>query len=282
MVMEQVVRASKKIETGTASSKGEVQQPAVVDAAAFLGMLQEASAPLLAAAAAASQVWSGTGAGQPGERRGLGRASDASEGSSSSTSGSAGGSTGKLSEASKGLRPVRTDRATGGTSSGGGSDAVAADGDSSLGNAAVAQHLLRQQLGPGGPSGSSSSCSGSGSPLFYPLHPRTTLHGTKEAGGSSSCGGTPHGSPMLLVPQTLPELLSARAALIRLMVSAHSFVQGPMYGHLAQQLEGMGDLYDSMHDDPVVVKRRKCREMTSMRDVVKKDTQFSQVKGLGC
>jgi hypothetical protein len=82
---------------------------------------------------------------------------------------------------------------------------------------------------------------------------------------------------MLLVPQTVPELLSTRAALIRLLLSAHAFVHGPVHVRMASRLSGIEDLYDSMHEDPVVVKRRKCRDMAAMRDVIKRDTAFSQV-----
>jgi hypothetical protein len=134
--------------------------------------------------------------------------------------------------------------------------------------------LLRQQLA-GRASGS--SCSQPGSPsaaqlqLLYPLHPRTTTNGGRD-------GHMPQpGTPMLLVPQTLPELLSARAALVRLMVSAHGFVQSQQYRGVAARLEGVEAVYDSMHDDPVVVKRRKCREMAAMRESIRQDAAFVQV-----
>jgi hypothetical protein len=134
--------------------------------------------------------------------------------------------------------------------------------------------LLRQQLA-GRASGS--SCSQPGSPsaaqlqLLYPLHPRTTTNGGRE-------GHMPQpGTPMRLVPQTLPELLSARAALVRLMVSAHGFVQSQQYRGVAAWLEGVEAVYDSMHDDPVVVKRRKCREMAAMRETIRQDAAFVQV-----
>eukprot|EP00775_Hariotina_reticulata_P008412 gene8412-8596_t len=122
-----------------------------------------------------------------------------------------------------------------------------------------------------------------------PLMNKTTLHGCKDT-GSGSCGGsgpgTPRGVPLLLGPQTVPELLYARAALITLMISAHSFVQGPAYSHMADKLEGIAELYDSMHEDPVVMKRRKCRQMELMRDDISKGAQFSQAStawdGGGC
>jgi hypothetical protein len=132
--------------------------------------------------------------------------------------------------------------------------------------------LLRHSLAGAGSKG------GAPSPLLFPLHPRTTTH---SSCGGGTAPGTPLGTPMLLVPQTVPELLSTRAALIRLLLSAHAFVHGPVYGRMSSRLAGIEDLYDSMHDDPVVVKRRKCRDMAAMRDVIKRDTAFSQVWRLG-
>lgn len=127
--------------------------------------------------------------------------------------------------------------------------------------------LLRHSLAGGGSKG------GAVAPLLFPLHPRTTTH--SSCGGSAP--GTPLGTPMLLAPQTVPELLSTRAALIRLLLSAHAFVHGPVYARMASRLSGIEELYDSMHEDPVVVKRRKCRDMGAMRDVIKRDAAFSQV-----
>jgi hypothetical protein len=107
------------------------------------------------------------------------------------------------------------------------------------------------------------------------LHPRTNPN---SSAGGGSAPGTPLGTPLLLVPQTVPELLSTRAALIRLLLSAHAFVHGPVFASMASRLNAIEDLYDSMHDDPVVVKRRKCRDMAAMRDVIKRDTTFAQVR----
>jgi hypothetical protein len=110
--------------------------------------------------------------------------------------------------------------------------------------------------------------------MLFPLHPRTNPN---SSAGGGSAPGTPLGTPLLLVPQTVPELLSTRAALIRLLLSAHAFVHGPVFAGMASRLNAIEELYDSMHDDPVVVKRRKCRDMAAMRDVIKRDATFAQV-----
>lgn len=252
---------------------------APVDAAAFLGMLQEAAAPLMAAAAVAAATAACTSSlfqQQPGRRGSQQRLSEASEaGSGMGSSGaavSAGGarsSAGNMSEPGKGLKPIRT---SGDRSSSAGGAEHSSDLNTPPGL------LLRQQLA-GRASGSSYSQPGSPSAaqlqLLYPLHPRTTANGGRDAGGVPQPG-----TPMLLVPQTLPELLSARAALVWLMVSAHGFVQSQQYRAAAARLEGVEAVYDSMHDDPVVVKRRKCREMAAMRESIRKDASFVQVSCL--
>lgn len=270
-----------------------------IDAAAFLGMLQEAAAPLMAAVAAAAAAPRSSVNGHQAARRGLQRMSEVSGHGPVSDSASMGGFSmgggcsssaaggaavaassnkppaGQLSEPGKGLRPIRTDR---GGSSAGVEHGYGGDLDTPPGL------LLRHTQLTGRPGGIGSM---PGSPLFYPLHPRTTTSG--GCGGPpahGSCGGaapgTPHGTPMLLVPQTLPELLSARAALMQLMVSAHSFVQSPAYARMAGKLDGVEGVYESMHDDPVVVKRRKCKEMAAMRDVIRQDQAFSQVGWVCC
>jgi hypothetical protein len=175
-----------------------------------------------------------------------------------------------MSEPGKGLKPIRTSSGDRNSSAGGEHNSADLDTPPGL--------LLRQQLA--GRAGGSYSQPGSPSAaqlqLLYPLHPRTTTNGGRDAGGVPQ-----HGTPMLLVPQTLPELLSVRAALVRLMVSAHGFVQSQQYRGVAARLEGVEAVYDSMHDDPVVVKRRKCREMAAMRESIRKDASFVQVSCWG-
>lgn len=235
------------------------QQAMPVDAAAFLGMLQEAAAPLNAAAAAGAAAAAARGSSsQQSSRRGSHRASDSSDSGDGGSSLAALSKQAQLGEAGKALKPIRT--------------SVPGGDSSDLDNtppALLLRHLMR------GTSGSPA--------VFFPLHPRTTTSGS-HGSSSSSCGGaapgTPHGTPMLLVPQTLPELLSARAALIRLMDSAHSFVKSPAYSKLATRLDGVAAVYDSMHDDPVTVKRRKCKEMAAMREIVKQDQAFTQVSSI--
>jgi hypothetical protein len=278
--------SSDKQPAATAADTAKPGASAPVDAAAFLGMLQEAAAPLMAAAAVAAAAAARTSClGQQHVRRGSQRMSEASEAaggalgncSSAGFNGGLGGarsSAGNMTEPGKGLKQIRT------TSSG----ASVADRSSSAGgehNSILAGDLdtppgmlLRQQLA--GRAGGSYSQPGSPSAaqlqLLYPLHPRTTTNGGRDAGGVPQPG-----TPMLLVPQTLPELLSARAALVHLMVSAHGFVQSQQYRAAAARLEGVAAVYDSMHDDPVVVKRRKCREMAAMREAIRKDASFVQV-----
>jgi hypothetical protein len=269
-------------ETDSASSSTEKKGAAAadiakvaaapVDAAAFLGMLQEAAAPLMAAAAVAAAAAPRTSSlGQQPGRRGVQRMSEASDAPNSSSAGACRSVC--TSEAGRGLKPIRT--AGGDRSSSQAGSELSADLDTPPGV------LLRQQLAG---RVSNSSCSQPGSPsaaqlqmqlqLLYPLHPRTTTNGGRDAGGLPQPG-----TPMLLVPQTLPELLSARAALVRLMVSAHGFVQSQQYRGAAARLEGVEAVYDSMHDDPVVVKRRKCREMAAMRESIRQDAAFVQVGG---
>lgn len=243
--------SDSKAECKAASTDSNIQRSVFpVDAAAFLGLLQEAAAPLQAAAAAA---WGSSG--HRCSRGGSHRTSDSSDSHDSICSAGGSGKPAQAFEPGKGLRPLRT-------------AAAGMDAPDMVNTppAVLLRHLSKGSSG--GPS------------MFYPLHPRTTTTGVRDVGGSS-CGGaapgTPHGTPMLLVPQTLPELLSARAALIRLMHSAQEFVRSPLYSKMAASLNGVAAVYDSMHDDPVVVKRRKCNEMAAMRTVVNKNQDFAQV-----
>jgi hypothetical protein len=208
-------------------------------------MLQEAAAPLLAAAAQGSRP------SQPGNGRN--RAGSLQQCTSEGCS-----DAGSLS---------------GGSSGGGGGGTAAALADTLA--ALPLNLLLRHSLAGSKACSSAGGGGGSGgaSPPLLPLHPRTTTHSSSGGAGA----GTPLGTPMLLVPQTVPELLSARAALILLMLSAHAFVQGPAWGRMAARLSGIADVYDSMHDDPVVLKRRKCRDMAAMRDAIRRDGSFVQV-----
>jgi hypothetical protein len=266
----------KKGAPAAAADAAKAAAAVPVDAAAFLGMLQEAAAPLMAAAAvAAAAAPRISSLGQQPGRRGsqqqrMSEASDAAINSSAAmlagASRSSAGSS--ISEAGRGLKPIRTAGGDRSSSSAGSEHQLSADVDTPPGM------LLRQQLA----GRASGSCSQPGSPsaaqlqLLHPLHPRTTTNGGREAGGMPQPG-----TQMLLVPQTLPELLSARAALVRLMVSAHRFVQSQQYRGVAARLEGVEAVYDSMHDDPVVVKRRKCREMAAMRESIRQDAAFVQV-----
>ncbi|KAF6257213.1 hypothetical protein COO60DRAFT_1701967 [Scenedesmus sp. NREL 46B-D3] len=262
--------ANSNSDKKAAAAAEAAAKAAPVDAAAFLGLLQEAAAPLLAAAAVAAAAAARAGSlGRRGPQQRMPEASDAgaSMGGGGSAAAGAGGarpSAGNVSEPGKGLKPIRTagDRA----SSAGMEPGSDLDTPPAL--------LLRQQLAGRAPG---PTCSQPGSPaaaalqLLYPLHPRTTINGGRDA------GGTPQpGTPMLLAPQTLPELLSARAALVRLMVSAHGFVLSQRYRGVASRLEGVAAVYDSMHDDPVVAKRRKCREMAAMRAAIRQDAAFVQ------
>jgi len=271
---------------GTAGEKQPGRQ-VPVDAAAFLGMLQEAAAPLLAAAAAATAAAAAShrAAGFSNMSSSGRRAAAQQRASEVADSSSTGGGRGQLQGGDSrdgrgsrgGLRSSMVSVGSNSSSSntpGANSEAGAlTEGNFTHSNGGCSDLtslplslLLRHSLAGG-------SKGGAGAPLLFPLHPRTTTH--------SSCGGTapgtPHGTPMLLVPQTVPELLSTRAALIRLLLSAHAFIHGPVYARMASRLAGIEELYDSMHEDPVVVKRRKCRDMAAMRDVIKRDTSFTQV-----
>jgi len=279
------------------SAPAAASKHTAIDAAAFVGILQEAAAPLLFGRARAPQGHESSTTGSLALEQKLlpARGSEAAEAFSSST----GSLVNKSADAAKGLRALRTDRSSttsGSSSADGGSNAgleaaagvAAAPGDGgSFSSGTLQPHLLRQQLSKGSINSSNSSSNGSNSPMLCPVHARAAAQGCKDSGSVSSCGGsgpgTPRGAvPQLLGPQTVPELLYTRAALITLMISAHTFVQGPAYSHMANKLEGIAELYDSMHDDPVVTKRRKCREMELMRDEISKGAQFSQARTLYC
>lgn len=268
--------AGKATQQGVSSCAAARQVP--VDAAAFLGMLQEAAAPLCAAAAAAASMHRSSAGGMPGnsnrraggQQRSSAGADDGSRGMSQCGGGggdSRGVSRGGIRTSMVNGGPGSSNAQAGGSEAGGLAEGLLSGSGGSGDLSSLPLNLLLRHSLAGGSKG------GAPTPLLFPLHPRTTTH--SSCGGSAP--GTPLGTPMLLVPQTVPELLSTRAALIRLLLSAHAFVHGPVHARMASRLSGIEDLYDSMHEDPVVVKRRKCRDMAAMRDVIKRDTAFSQV-----
>jgi hypothetical protein len=106
------------------------------------------------------------------------------------------------------------------------------------------------------------------------------------AGAGRDVFASPRGVPqspgcgpgLLLTPQ---EMSTARAALVRLLRSAQSMVQSDGFTLMCCQLAPLCEVYDTMHDMPVVMKRRKCKELGAMRDKVLQDAAFVKVRG-GC
>lgn len=84
-------------------------------------------------------------------------------------------------------------------------------------------------------------------------------------------------SAAALAAQTPQELGAAKAALLRLMVSAHNMVQSEAFRNMCARLAPISDLYDHMHDNPVVLKRRKCQEMAVLRERIMQDPEFVKV-----
>lgn len=134
----------------------------------------------------------------------------------------------------------------------------------------------------GGPGwGGASGGAGSGNAVDgRQLAPVRTRAATDGGGGDGGGGGTqPPGTPIVQMhPQ---ELAAARAALLRLMCAAHAMVSSPDFARLCASVGPVCDLYDAMHDSPVVVKRRKSREMAALRDRVMQDPAFVKVRGAG-
>eukprot|EP00879_Flechtneria_rotunda_P015287 GHRR01015980.1.p1 GENE.GHRR01015980.1~~GHRR01015980.1.p1 ORF type:complete len:458 (+),score=176.73 GHRR01015980.1:30-1376(+) len=211
----------------TAAEAAVLKSSMPMDAATFLGILQEAAALILA---------DGASAGPDVGRR---------------------------------LKPIRTDCRSSHT--GTALDAAAeADTPEIIGQTSAVQ--LRQGLLSRGTSGSVSSPQpGSTTALAGPL----LANGSYAGSGSTSCTPRSVGSPM--AAPCMQDVGPARAVLIRLMASAQAFVQSAAYSTLVVKLDGTASVYDSMHDDPAVVKRRKCRDMAVMRDAVLKDEAFAQV-----
>ena len=104
------------------------------------------------------------------------------------------------------------------------------------------------------------------------------------AGAGRDLYASPRGMPqspgcgpgLLLTPQ---EVSTARAALVLLLRSAYSMVHSDGFTFMCCQLAPLCEMYDSMHDMPVVMKRRKCKELGAMRDKVLQDAAFVQVSG---
>lgn len=87
---------------------------------------------------------------------------------------------------------------------------------------------------------------------------------------------------MLPTPQPATEIAACRAALHRMLLAAHAFIHSSSCTSLASALEAIGRLYDSMHDDPVVVKRRKCAEMADTRRAILQDPTIVKVRRIHC
>ncbi|KAI8464196.1 MAG: hypothetical protein J3K34DRAFT_492591 [Monoraphidium minutum] len=107
------------------------------------------------------------------------------------------------------------------------------------------------------------------------LVPVRTARAGSEGGGAPGHGPQPPpGSP--LAPMRPQELAAARAALARLMCAAHAMVGSAQFARLCAAVAPVCELYDGMHDCPVVVKRRRCREMAAVRERVMQDPLFMQ------
>lgn len=78
---------------------------------------------------------------------------------------------------------------------------------------------------------------------------------------------------------TAAELAGAKAALQRLVMSAHALAHAPAFGMMCGALGPIADLYDRMHDLPVVQKRKRCAEMAGHRARITQDANFNQVGG---
>jgi hypothetical protein len=107
--------------------------------------------------------------------------------------------------------------------------------------------------------------------------PRGSTGGGPDDGGlvAAAAPPTPGGTP--LTPARAHELAAARAALLRLMCAAHAMVSSEAFRRVCAAVGPVCDLYDGMHDNPVVVKRRKCRDMAALRDRVMQDPEFIKV-----
>jgi hypothetical protein len=103
-----------------------------------------------------------------------------------------------------------------------------------------------------------------------------------SSGGSAAAPSTPpaDGQPPTgtpLTPQRAFELATARAALLRLMSAAHAMVSSEAFSRLCAAVGPVLDLYDSMRDSPVHVKRRRCAKMAALRDRAIQDPRVAQV-----
>jgi len=98
------------------------------------------------------------------------------------------------------------------------------------------------------------------------------------AGTSASADGSGGGAAVqMLSSQLLSELNSARSVLVQLMLSAYAFLNSPSMEGFFEKLGPVVQLYDDMHELPVVQKRIKCNEMSCIRTQLVKDAAFMQV-----
>lgn len=93
--------------------------------------------------------------------------------------------------------------------------------------------------------------------------------------------------PLTVTPQAPPptstqllhEVTTTRSTLVQLLMSAYAFLSSASVAHFYNQMGHITDMYDAMHDLPVVQKRRRGEEMILVRNQLMKDTDFTQV---GC
>lgn len=153
--------------------------------------------------------------------------------------------------------------------------------------AAAAAAALGTSLSVGAPSpagGLTGTLSGPGTPLSTP-----TAHSSSNGGGlqsASSLGGAdpnaPPGVQQMLNSHMVQEFVSTRGVLVQLMLSAYAFLNSESMHEFYDKLAPVSQLYDEMHELPVVQKRQRCLDMSYMRLQLMADLGFTQILHAVC
>ncbi|KXZ48957.1 hypothetical protein GPECTOR_24g247 [Gonium pectorale] len=86
----------------------------------------------------------------------------------------------------------------------------------------------------------------------------------------------------VLSSHLVQEFVSARGVLVQLMLSAFAFLNSDSMRDFYAKLARVAMLYDEMHDLPVVQKRKRCMEMSYLRNELMHDPGFTQILQAVC